>query len=393
MRIVETFKTAVKALSSNKGRAALTMLGVIIGVFAVVVLISIGRGLQNYITDQFNALGSNLLFIAPGKVSASSDPSRAFSRNKLDEKHIELINTYAEEYIAAVTPYIEVGDTVKHRNKSFYAGVSGANADVTDMFSYNVTEGHIFTKADVTSRSRVAVLGPKVKEELFGSLSAIDETIKVNGDSYKVIGVFAEKGRSYDEMLIIPYTSAMDTFDQKTYSSIVVKAKDSESINDATKYVKRALLRDLKEDDFTVMSQSDILSSIQSILQILTIALGAIAGISLVVGGIGIMNIMLVSVTERIHEIGLRKAVGATPFNIGLQFLIESVLLSFGGGMIGLLLGWGGSLVGRIFVRTEVPWWAVALAFGFAAIVGIVFGTYPAIQAAKKDPIEALRYE
>ncbi|KKS18744.1 MAG: Efflux ABC transporter, permease protein [candidate division WWE3 bacterium GW2011_GWC1_41_7] len=185
----------------------------------------------------------------------------------------------------------------------------------------------------------------------------------------------------------------MNTFDVPFFSSIVAKVRNTENVDLATREIKIALLKDLKEEDFTVLSQSDILSSIQNILQILTIGIGAIAGISLLVGGIGIMNIMLVSVTERIKEIGLRKALGATQLDIAMQFLIESVFLSLGGGLIGLLLGWLGTYASRTFLRTEIPWWAVALAFGFSVLVGVIFGTYPAITAAKKDPVEALRYE
>ena len=394
MNIIETFKTSVHSLNSNKVRSALTMLGVIIGVFAVIVLISIGRGFQNYISDQFSALGSNLLFVAPGRVNiGGGDPSRNFSRNKMEVKHVELIRKNASDYIDLVTAYTEVGDSVKYKNKSYYSTVTGMDYFGNEMMNYTVEDGSFFTKSDVAAKTRVAVIGFSVAKELFPNRSPIGSTIKIGDDSYKVIGTLAEKGRTFDDQVLIPYTTAMHTFDLKTYSSIVLKVKDAEKIDEASKQVKRALMRDLHEDDFTVMSQSEILSSIQSILRILTIGLGAIAGISLLVGGIGIMNIMLVSVTERTREIGLRKAVGATPVKIATQFLIESILLSFGGGFIGLVLGWLGSLVGRAFMRTEVPWWAVVLAFGFAVFVGIVFGTYPAIQAAKKDPIEALRYE
>ena len=393
MRISETFKSATVALNSNKVRSALTMLGVIIGVAAVVLLISIGRGIQNYITDQFEALGSNLIFVSPGKVGIGKDPGSSFSRNKLDEKHIKLIESHASEAYSAITPLIQVGETVRYKNKNFFASITGTNEKQTEILNYKLDEGRFFTKSEVRNKSKVAVIGQSVLSELYANQSPIGKKIKVANDSYLIVGTFLEKGKNYDDQVIIPCTSAKKTFKIKNFTSIVIKVPDGENIDTAMKLVENALKRDLTDDEFTVMSQKDILSSIQNILQILTIGLGAIAGISLIVGGIGIMNIMLVSVTERTREIGLRKALGATPSDIAIQFIFESVLLSFGGGTIGLILGWLGSLAARSFIRTEVPLWAVFLAFSFASLVGIIFGTYPAVKASKKNPIEALRYE
>lgn len=393
MKALEIAKSSITALSANKVRTTLTMLGVIIGVSAVILLISIGRGIQNYITDQFEALGSNLLFIAPGKVTFGRDPGNSFSRNKLDEKHVKLIETHSSDVIDAITPLVQIGETVKYKTKNYNASVAGINETGKYLFDYGMEEGTFFSKADVKSASKVAILGKSVREEFFPNQSPIGQVIKISGDSYKVIGTYKEKGRNYDDQVVVPYTSAIDSFEVKTLSNIVIKVKEGKDLDSSATLIKRAVLRDLKEDDFSVLSQADILSTIQNILQTLTIALGAIAGISLLVGGIGIMNIMLVSVTERTREIGLRKALGATPFDIALQFLIESLLLSITGGSIGILMGWLASLVARTYIRTEVPWWAVAIAFSFAAFVGIIFGTYPAIKASKKDPIEALRYE
>ena len=393
MKLLEIGISSLTALGANKVRTFLTMLGVIIGVSAVIMLISIGRGIENYITDQFEALGSNLLFIAPGKVTFGRDPGDSFSRNKLEEKHVKLIETQTSGVLEAITPMMQIGETVRYKTKNYFASVVGINESGKYLFDYAIDEGQFFTRSDVKAKSRVAILGQSVKNELFPNQSPIGQTIKIAGDSYKIIGTYKEKGRSFDEQVIVPYTSAINSFGIKNLSNIVMKVKEGEDLDTASKLIERAMLRDLKKDDFSVLSQADILSTIQNILQILTIGLGAIAGISLLVGGIGIMNIMLVSVTERTREIGLRKAVGATPFDIATQFLIESTLLSIAGGSIGIFLGWLGSLAGRTYIRTEVPWWAVALAFSFAAFVGIIFGTYPAIKASKKDPIEALRYE
>ena len=393
MRFFEIATSSITALGANKVRTFLTMLGVIIGVSAVILLISIGRGIQNYITDQFDALGSNLLFVSPGKVSFGRDPGNSFSRNKLEEKHIKLIQTHAADIVEQITPMVNVSETVKYKTKYYNAAVTGINEEGKYLFDYSIDEGAFFTRADVRSGSRVAILGKSVKDELFPNQSPIGQSIKISGDSYVVIGTSKEKGSDFDEQVVVPYTSAINSFELKNISRIVVKVKADKDLNSATKLIEKALLRDLEDDDFTVLSQADILATIQNILQMLTIGLGAIAGISLLVGGIGIMNIMLVSVTERTREIGLRKALGATPFDVALQFLIESVLLSVTGGSIGIMIGWLASFAGRAYIRTEVPWWSVAIAFSFAAFVGIIFGTYPAVKASKKDPIEALRYE
>jgi len=393
MNINETAKSSSTALASNKVRTALTMLGVIIGVSAVILLVSIGRGIQNYITDQFNALGSNLLFVTPGKVQIGRDPGDSFSRNKLEEKHVRLVETQAADFFDSITPLVQIGETVKYKTNNYFATVIGINETGKLLFDYSVDKGEFFTKADVKSSSRVAILGPLVYKELFPNQDPIGKHIKIGDDSYEVIGTYVEKGPNYDVQVVVPYTSAINSFGIKTLSNIVIKISEDQNIDVASRQIERSLLKDLKEDDFTVMSQADILSTIQNILQMLTIGLGAIAGISLLVGGIGIMNIMLVSVTERTREIGLRKALGATQNNISLQFLFESTMLSIGGGTIGILLGWLASLAIRTYLRTEVPWWSVLIAFSFSAFVGIIFGTYPAIKAGKKNPIDALRYE
>ena len=203
-----------------------------------------------------------------------------------------------------------------------------------------------------------------------------------------------KKGAEYDVQIVMPYTTLEDIVNVKQYSSYIgIKLTEDADIDKATKEIELALLRDLKKDEFTLFSQKDLLNSVQEILEILTVGLGAVAGISIVVGGIGIMNIILVSVTERIKEIGLRKALGATSANIGIQFMFESVMISVIGGMLGVLLGGGATLIAQKWLRAEVPLWAVGLSFGFSSVVGIVFGTYPALRASRFDPIDALRYE
>ncbi|MFZ5424969.1 MAG: ABC transporter permease [Patescibacteria group bacterium] len=393
MKYEETFKTATVALRANKVRSFLTTLGVIIGVFSVVSLVSIGQGMQNYITDRFNALGSNLLMVSPGQVDLGDDPAKYLTKNKLGEKHIELIETHGAQHLAGITPQIRVGQKVIFKTNSYNATINGGNEQALNVFNFELNTGRKFTKADISGKEKVAILGNTAKQELFGSKNPIGETIEIGTESYEVIGTFKEKGMDFDDVVMTPYTSIMETLEIDNFSNIGTKVISNEQVNIAKREIELALLRDLDDDDFTVISQEEILGSIQNILQILTIGLGAIAGISLLVGGIGIMNIMLVSVTERTREIGLRKALGATNNDVAVQFLIESILLSSVGGIVGLILGYLLSVAAKQFVETALPLSAVFVAFGFAVFVGIIFGTYPAIKASKKNPIEALRYE
>lgn len=390
---LETFNTSSKALLANKGRSVLTTLGVIIGVFSVIMMISLGQGVQNYITSEFDALGTNLLFVSPGQASIASDPATTLTANELDEKHLELIRTYASEHITASTPYQLVGAGASYKTNSYYSEIIGFSEQGFGMMNYSLTEGKNFTASQVKNKERVAIIGPTIKNELFANQSPMDKRIKIEGDSYTVIGVFEEKGSNYDDQIIVPHTALEESFNLKNYASIVAKVDSQENSAIAAKKLELALLRDLDSEDFTVLSQEDLLSTIQETLSVLTLGLGLIAGISLIVGGIGIMNIMLVSVTERTREIGLRKALGATSSVIALQFLVESIILSIIGGTAGLILGWFGTKIAQQFFQAEIPAYAVIVAFGFSAFVGVVFGTYPAINASKRDAIESLRYE
>lgn len=393
MNFFETINTAVKALNSNKTRSFLTMLGVIIGVFAVVTLVALGKGVENYVTGEFNSLGANLLFVSPGSGDFQDDPAKSYSRNKLSEKHIDLIRTHASEYITEVTPNYYVGHPIEYKGKSYFSEIIGSGHEGADMFNYPINKGRQFNKAEERGKSRVIVIGPEVQKNLFGSRDPIGERVNIKGDSYEVIGVFREKGQNYDSGAIIPHTALEETFDLDKYSAIIMEAKDELSVDRAMRQVELALLRDLSEDEFEVLSQKDILDQIQGFLGMMTVAISAIAAISLVVGGIGIMNIMLVSVTERIREIGLRKALGATPANIALQFIIESVMLSLGGGFFGLLLAGVATIIAQNYFEAEITLVSVLVAAGFSIVVGVIFGTYPAVDASRKDPITALRYE
>lgn len=394
MLIQESFKTALISLSANKTRTFLTLLGVVIGVFAVVSLVAIGKGAQNYITKEFDALGSNLLFVSPGSGDFAGDPALQLTKNPLEEKHIKLIQNYANEHIVAISPYYVIGETAEYKTKNFFAEITGVNVESIKMFNYNVTQGREFTTVEEKNSSKVAIVGPQIQKELFENVNPLDKLIKIGGDSYKVIGVFEEKGDNYDDQIIVPYTSAENTFKLENYSSIIAKVDSTENVKISMKQVELALLRDLDEESFAVLSQEDILNTIQETLGIVTLGISLIAGISLLVGGIGIMNIMLVSVTERIKEIGLRKALGATPIQIGVQFVIEAIILSVVGGLLGLTIGalliFGAS---QFYDVIEMPISAAVLAVVFSIAVGLIFGTYPAVKASKKDPVEALTFE
>lgn len=393
MKLEETLKTALVALRLNLSRSLLTMLGVIIGVFSVVALVSAVKGVQNYITDQFNALGSNLVLVAPGKVNFGGDPNVAFGNNKLSTTDVELVQTYVGEYLEGVSPSIRVGKTVKYKTKEYFSSIGAGYANLANIMGLQVAKGRFFNDTERRAKARLVVLGPKLATELFGSRDPIESDIKIDGLAFKVIGVYKSKGPNFDDRAFISDLAMKDALGVSKFSGLNMKVKDGYDLDFVMKQVRFAILRDLHPDEFSVVSQKDILSSVQSILGILSAVLGAIAAISLVVGGIGIMNIMLVSVNERIREIGLRKALGATSSNIATQFMIEAILLSVCGGLIGLSFGYLAVFLVRPILRAEVPWWVVVVGMSFSFVVGVVFGTYPAIKASQKDPIEALRYE
>lgn len=394
MNVKETLSAALKSLLLNKIRSFLTMLGVIIGVFAVISLVSLVGGIQNYVEDQFNDLGANLIFVSSGNNNyRGGRPGQNLSSSNLKEEHIELIEKEASDYIDYVTPTVQTVKTIKYKTNSFYTTIIGVSYTADKIFSINAAEGRFLNKSEVNNSSKSVVIGYAMKKKLFSQENPLKKNIKIDGKSYEVVGILAKKNPEYDEALIMPYTTLRDNFDGTTIISIVSKAKSQFPITKAAESVKLAMYRDLHDDEFSVMTQEDILESINSILGILAVALATISGISLLVGGIGIMNIMLVSVTERTREIGLRKALGATSFDIKRQFMIEAVIISLSGGLIGLLLGWLSTLAIKNLVRATVPFWAIPLALGFSIVVGVVFGTYPAAKASEKDPIEALRYE
>lgn len=391
----ELFKLAFGSLRANKLRSALTTLGIIIGVFSVILLVALGSGLQKYITDQISGLGSNILFVMPGRVTGTQGPGE--SVNKLTIANVKYLEDRIQG-IALSSPYISKSTSVKYGNKtSKNALVWGVSAVYPDIIKTDITRGTFFTEAQDRSGSKVAIIGTTVVKNLFPRTDPIGKKIVISGGKYTVIGISEEKGSVFgqdqDNVVLIPFNAARRQFSIETVNYVYLSAKSPELVDVVKKRATDILLKRFEEDDFTIMTQEQTLQTVTSITSVLTAALGGIAAISLLVGGIGVMNIMLVSVTERTKEIGLRKALGARREDILKQFLLEAVILSLFGGLVGILLGFGVSLIVSQFFVAEVTLWSVLLAFGFSVAVGIIFGLAPAIRASRLSPIEALRYE
>lgn len=399
-----TFSIAIKAILSNKTRSFLTMLGVIIGVGSVVLLTSIGTGLQIYVEEQFANLGSNVIYVVPGNPFgenggfSSQEGIIESMKPTLKARYMRNILRENREYLkdGAITA-INTGE-VKYKNETKKTTFLGLTSNYHKIQNFNAGKGEWFTETDDVKSKRVVLLGYKIAEELFGQVDPINKKVKIESKSYTVVGVVEEKGggfggASFDNYIYMPLNTIFDDFNFELIDNFVFEIKDKDQIEEAEEAIEKTLLKELDEDEFSVFDQKQILDTINQILGVLTVGLGGIAAISLVVGGIGIMNIMLVSVTERTREIGLRKALGATPNIILIQFLIEAALLSVFGGLIGLVIAYGGSLLIQQYFPAQVTTQAVMLAFGVSTVVGLLFGAAPARRAAKLSPIEALRYE
>jgi len=397
-------KVALRAIKTNKNRSVLTSLGVIIGVASVILLVSVGSGLKDYITSQMEDMGSNLVMVMPGEIDldnvagggAMSSSFAAMSASKLEMDDLTAIKEQVP-YIKHAAAMVVGSAPIRYQGESQMAQIFGTTADYTKVRSTNFASGEFFSEADVNSGRKVAVVGYKVADDIFGSTNIIGEKIKLGDYRYTIVGVIEEAGgqgsMSSDDKVFIPVTVAQRQFNQNHLGVIFAQATSSEDVTPAIEMVETIMSRRLESSEFTVLDQKEILSTVSSILNTLTIALGGIAAISLLVGGIGIMNIMLVSVTERTQEIGLRKALGAKPEVILTQFLLEATILSVGGGIVGILLGAGGALLIGNFMPTTIAWWSIVLAFAVSAGVGIIFGVTPAKKASELSPIEALRHE
>jgi putative ABC transport system permease protein len=407
---MQNVRSALRALLANKLRSALTMLGIVIGVGSVVALLSVGTGAQSSITNQISNIGANVITIYSGTRNQSA-PSGAGGGATAPLTYEESKELKGLTGVAAVSPQVQSRQTLKYQTSQTSVQVVGVEPDYAVVHPNQLDHGSFISASDVSSKARVAVVGSQVVTDLFGGLDPVGKSIKINGILFQVIGVLKSQGSggfgfSRDSTTYVPITTAMARLsnsrvgNQKSVSTIEVSAVNSDSIDAAIAAITAKLhtLHKIgvgESNDFTVQSQSDILATATSVTTTLTVFLGAIAGISLLVGGIGVMNIMLVSVTERTREIGLRKAVGARRRDILYQFLTETLVLSIVGGVIGIVIGWGiaTAVSAAGLMTTVVSVESVALAFGFSAAIGIFFGLYPANRAAGLKPIEALRYE
>ena len=400
----ESFLMAWASLVANKMRSILTMLGIIIGVAAVIALVSIGNGVKQDIQNSISSLGSNLLMVMPGAPRTPGVRPTAGSMKSLKVADYEAIAKL--DGVKAVSPMTNGAYVVIYQNKNWTTSVSGVNANYLDVNNWTMKSGRFLSNKNIQNRERVAVVGKTVAKNLFGDEDPVGAEIRVKNIPFRVIGVLNSKGsgamgNDQDDMVIIPYTTAMERVDGIDYLRMLyVVAKDENGIDRLQSDIENLLrvrhgIKDTNLDDFNIQNMNSIMETMEETTGTLTLFLGAVAAISLVVGGIGIMNIMLVSVTERTREIGIRKALGATYFVIVTQFLIEAVVISFMGGLIGIALGIGASklisLASGMSTVISVP--TIVLSFAFSMAIGLVFGIYPARKAAKLNPIDALHYE
>ena len=402
----ESIIIALEGLKSNKLRSILTMLGIIIGVGAVIAMVSIGMGVQQKVQSSIASLGSNLLIVMPGsnappgtvRLAAGSNITLTNQDAKAIQKQVAGINY--------VLPAVSSQYQVIYGNQNWKTSVQGTTTDFLAVRNYALSAGSFFSSRDDDSRARVAVLGQTVATNLFGGASPVGKMIRINKAPFRVVGVLASKGQSsmgqdQDDLIIVPLATAQDRLMGISYlNNISIQAKNSEVIDKVQEEVTSLLRRRHRlaatvENDFTVRNMTALMATMTETTGTITVLLGNIAAISLLVGGIGIMNIMLVSVTERTREIGICKALGATFNNVLMQFVIEAIAISVTGGLFGIFAGVAGARIISLVAgwNTVIAWWAIVGAFGVSVLIGLFFGIYPARKAALLDPIEALRYE
>jgi putative ABC transport system permease protein len=412
MKIDQLAKTAFTGVTTNRSRSFLTILGIVIGITAIIIVMSLGQGAQGLILGEIQSIGSRTIAVVPGRQPTSpTDILSAFTNSLKKSDLAALENKSNVPHAALVMPIVFGSEAITWTTNTYQATVLGTAEQFTDIYNITTAEGDSFSSDDVASLADVAVIGKTVESKLFDGDSAVGQKIRVNNHTFRVVGVLASAGQmsflNFDEVVFIPYTTAQTyVFGINYFNRMVVEADDNGTVNQTEDDVIATLrndhnITDPAKDDFYVETQASAMQTVSTILNVLTLFLAAVAAVSLVVGGIGIMNIMLVSVTERTREIGLRKALGATQSDILSQFLLEAITLTAIGGVIGILLGGSVSFV-VAFVLSKVyglnwqfvlPLTAVLLGLGVSSGIGLIFGIYPARQASKKSPIEALRYE
>lgn len=400
----EGFLMAWSSLIANKMRSLLTMLGIIIGVAAVIALVSIGYGVRQQITESISSLGSNLLMVYPGAPRTPGVRPVSGANKTLKMSDYEAISKM--DSVQAASPVAANSYLTVYMSKNWTTTVNGANADFQYVNNWTMKSGRFITDSQIERRERVAVIGATVAKNLFGNEDPIGKDIRIHKNSFKVVGVLDEKGsgtmgNDQDDVIVVPYTTMMERVMGVDYLRMIyIQAKEGEDLERVQADIENILrvrhgIKNPDLDDFNVNNMASIMKAVEENTATMTLFLGAVAAISLLVGGIGIMNIMLVSVTERTREIGVRKALGATYRTIITQFLIEAVVISLVGGAIGILVGIGASqLIATVAkLKTVVTTGPILLSFGFSMTIGLVFGLYPARKAAKLNPIDALHYE
>ena len=414
MRLLTTIVIAATALRANLGRSLLTTLGVVIGVLAIVLVVALGQGAQGLILNEFESIGATAVILRPGRQPTNpTDFTDTLFSDSIKQRDIEALTRQENvPYAVSVDPAVLVPGAVTYEDTVYRPTTFGWTASaMQQIFNIEPAKGRYFTEAEIRERAKVAIIGQKVKEKLFGTTDPLGKDITIKGHSVKVIGLFPSRGQisifNVDDTVLIPYSTAQRTILGIDYYHEVFIRADSEANVDLVVQDVEATIReqhgitDPEKDDFFVNTQKNAVESISRVTDILTVFLVAIASIALVVGGIGIMNIMLVSVTERTKEIGLRKAIGATNNDILTQFLAEAIMLTLGGGLLGtilaVLIATGAALVIRqqfaLNWPLTIPIYAIVLGVSVATSIGIAFGIYPARKAARQDPIESLRYE
>lgn len=414
MKLIHISKTSIKALATNKSRSALTILGIVIGITSIILIISMGEGAQDLILGELGGLGADTIVLRPGREpKGPTDVAETLFADSLKQKDIDALKKKSNApHILDIAPAVIVPGNVSYLGETYKGTTFGGSAKfIIDIFNIKIESGIIFDENEIKQKANVVIIGSKVKEELFGLSDALGKNIKIKDKNFKVIGVMAPQGQSaffnIDEVLMIPYTTAQTYLLGIDYfHEIMIKTDNPESVQKTVQDIESTIRESHKitnpeKDDFFIVTQAGIIDQVSAILNILTIFLSSVVAISLVVGGIGVMNIMLVSVTERTKEIGLRKALGATNKDILIQFILESTILTAIGGAIGIAIGTLLSFTISIFLTTYLniiwpftfPFFASLLGLGVSSLVGLVFGLYPARKASLKSPIEALRYE
>ncbi len=417
MTLKHSIATAIAGLKTNRSRSILTILGIVIGITAIILIVSLGEGAQGLILGQIQGMGSKTIAVIPGRQPSGPSDFASVFLDSLKERDVRSILLKSNvPYAEVVMPAVFGTARLSFGSETYQATVLGAGSDVSDnaiqsIFDLYTSSGDFFTASDVKSLSRVVVLGDKVRQKLFGDEDALGQKIKIKDQVFRVVGILPKKGQvsffNFDEMVLIPYTSAQNyVIGRKYFDRIIVSADSAEHIQTTVEDLKQTIranhnITDPEKDDFFVETQADLAERLRVVTSALTAFLVAVAGVSLFVGGVGIMNIMLVSVTERTREIGLRKAVGATEREILRQFLFEAIALTGIGGVVGIMLGALFSFFASLALTYGLglnwtfsfPYGGALLGFVVSVGIGLVFGIYPARQAARKNPIEALRYE